>query len=439
MPCNMTARGERTYRRAVSRIVGALEAIRPWQVFGVALLLRVALNLLHDDRWHRTENLAVGFNLASNGYFGEPFRFHTGPTAHVSPGYPLLIAAIQHFAGDENTTVHILRYVGALVSALNCALLMKLGQALRLPMATCALAALLWVVPQFRWIELSAEHETVYSLFMVLGVLHVIALSLKPPLSTVKQAVWLGLVAGVGVHFSPNILPMTLFVVTGLAVNACKQYRRLSTTIIAACVFVFAVLPYSIRNYEVMGGVFFIRDNLGLELAMSNAANARPTSDQNSEVGGTMLEHPWSSPTAAHHMLVDGELHYYQSLKAKARDWIIRSPGQFTRLTFARVGYLIVAPSPRPFQSVLAVVLVALFAFAVAANWTGEFAVPIRMLTLAVVGFESIYAVVQYEPRYVYIFHWIISLPAALLLTQLMLRTTNTKFKLEIAPTFRRQ
>ena len=108
----------------------------------------------------RTENLRAGFTLAEKGYLGDPFIRPTGPTAHVSPVYPVLVGAVQSMTRNETRTVAMLSLIGALVSACSAVMLISLARRMRLPEGSGVLAALLWSVPLFAWIELGGLETT---------------------------------------------------------------------------------------------------------------------------------------------------------------------------------------------------------------------------------------------------------------------------------------
>ena len=386
-----------------------------WRVvFVAALALHLAAQALRSTSYTRTENLRVGVTLAEKGYLGDPFILPTGPTAHVSPVYPVVVATVQSLTHDEDRTVAILGLIGAIVSAGNVAMLIPLARRMRLPPGAGALSALLWVAPLFAWIELGAEHETVFTTAAVLATLLVVFTMLARAQLEGREGAMLGAVTGVAAHFSPLLLPM---VVGAMTLGGLARWRtlRLRPTFVVAFVaaLIVVIAPYTIRNRAVMGSTFFIRDNLGLELAVSNADDAKPTAEANVEPGSAMERHPFISPDAARRMHAMGEVAYNKSRMREAQAWIRTHPSGFLRLTAQRAGYLLAPYSRRPYQRAIATMLTIGLLVGLVVLWRAGERVTVAAVVGALAGYQFIYLFVQHDVRYVYSMLWIESLVAA--------------------------
>src|SRR5215472_17053525 len=127
-----------------------LSGIRAWQIFVLALAVRLPLIWLRSPT-ALTENLRAGFTLAQRGYLGDPYIIPTGPTAHVAPAYPLLVAAVRVMTPTEGACMRTLSVILAVVTAWNIAALIPISRAFKLPPGAGAIAALLWLVPLFAW------------------------------------------------------------------------------------------------------------------------------------------------------------------------------------------------------------------------------------------------------------------------------------------------
>ena len=90
-------------RLGVSQI---LARIRAWHVFVVAFALRLPLVWLHTPSMH-TESINAGFTLAQHGYLGDPYPVPTGPTAHLAPAYPLVVAAVRSITPSDDVCLRI--------------------------------------------------------------------------------------------------------------------------------------------------------------------------------------------------------------------------------------------------------------------------------------------------------------------------------------------
>jgi len=224
----------------------------------------------------------------------------------------------------------------------------------------------------------------------------------------------LGAVTGLASHFSPLLLPMVVGTMT-LGILARWRTLRLRRTFVVAfaAALVVVIAPYTIRNRAVMGSTFFIRDNLGLELAVSNADDAKPTAEANVQPGSAMDRHPFVSIEAAHRMGSMGEVAYNKSRMREALAWIRSHPSGFFRLTAQRAGYLLVPYSRRPYQRVIAGMLTLGLLVGLVLLWRAGERVTVAAVVGAVGGYQLIYLFVQHDVRYVYSMLWIESLVAA--------------------------
>ena len=393
-----------------------------WRViFIAALALHLAALAVRSPSYTRTENLRAGFTLAEKGYLGDPFSAPTGPTAHVSPAFPVLVAAARSITSSEQRAVTMLSVLCAIVSACSAAMLLPLARRMRLPAASGVLAALLWIAPLFAWVVLSAEHETTFTTAAVLGTLLVVFTLLARSEIGVREGALLGAATGTGAHFSPLILPM---VVLAMVAGVLSLRRVLRVRPAFAAAFVVALLvviaPYTIRNREVMGSTFFIRDNLGLELAVSNADNAHPTAESNGTPGAAMDTHPFIARAAAERMRSMGEVAYNKSRMEEAMAWIRSNPGDFLRLTAQRAGYLVLPFSRRAYQRAFAALLSLGTLIGLVLLWrSGGRTTAITVLG-AIAGHQGIYLFVQHDVRYVFPMLWVQSLVAASVAARLL-------------------
>jgi hypothetical protein len=401
----------RRIARDTGPLLARLARVRARSVFALALVLHLgALGMRHTPPL-LTENLRAGFTLAEKGYLGDPFSAPTGPTAHLSPVYPVIVAVADRVMGSERRAIRLLAILSALLASANAALLVALARRLRLPPASGVLAALVWMFPFYSWIELSGEHETVLTTSAVLLTLWVLFGQLTLARRTRRDGAMLGAVTGVAVHFTPLILPMVLvaFATAWAARHVSISVPFLAT---AAITFVAAVLPYTMRNRAVMGSAFLVRDNLGLEVAVSNGDVAEPAAEDN--IDAAMKRHPYLSVDEAHRMRAMGEVAYNKSRLREGVAWIRTHPLPFLRLTAERAGYVLLFPrSNRLLQRGLATLLAIGFYLGLAWLWRAGERMTVAALGGAVAGYELIYLFVQHDIRYVYPMMWIQSLVAA--------------------------
>jgi len=407
-------------RLGVSRL---LAGIRAWHVFIVALALRLPLVWLRLQ-WGtpavRTENIKAGFTLAQHGYLGDPFAIPTGPTAHLSPAYPVVVAAVRSITPSDDACLHILSIIAVVVTSCNIAALLPMSRALKLPRASGTIAALIWLIPFFTWIELSGEHETPLVVAALLALVTLVARTIDRARPTVVTGAKLGLAAGVAAYVTPLVLPVTaVATVVGARLVRWKMHSLLAVVAGAALAFAVAILPYTLRNHHVFGEWFFMRDNLGLELAMSNGPNARATMDENFARGGPFTHHPFTSRAAAAEVRDLGEVEYNRRLETAAVAWIRANPGAFLKLVAKRLEYMVLLPAPRWYHRVIASVISLMAIAGCVSLWNSRYRLGIRCLSAGIVGYLLVYLLVENHGRYMYPALFLESLIAASFLVAL--------------------
>src|SRR3954464_2288711 len=116
----------------------------------IALAFLRSFSLIHYDpraTVQRTpETARVAYFLRTQGVFANPYApLPTGPTAHVAPGYPALLAAIYWVFGTGAAGAFMFQAVDACILVLQVALIPVAATALGAGRWTGLLAALLSV------------------------------------------------------------------------------------------------------------------------------------------------------------------------------------------------------------------------------------------------------------------------------------------------------
>jgi 4-amino-4-deoxy-L-arabinose transferase-like glycosyltransferase len=148
-----------------------------------------------------------------------------------------------------------------------------------------------------------------------------------------------GLGWGLLLHIQPSTV--TVLPVHGLIFliyssrTAMKQ--RLSKGMVAASIVVLVLLPWTIRNYFVLGAWMFVRDNFGLELSVSHGDGAQPSQDANQSTGWYCTVHPICSAASANELRRVGEVSFNRQRLNEALKWISGHPERVIMLTLARI------------------------------------------------------------------------------------------------------
>ena len=257
----------RVFSRAVTRFGF-------WELFGIGWRYGNQQSSLRAPA-ELSENLNAGLTFARYGDLGDQFSLPTGLTAHIAPAYKAMVALVRLLTPSDAICLRALSFILAVVSSCNIAALVPVARALGLPRGSGLVAAMIWVLPCFAWIEFSAEHETPLTVAALLALVTLVTRTVAQPAPAVGSAVRLGLVAGAAAYCTPIALPVA--VCTFCAGRPWRRWRlpgALKITAIATTLFVIVIAPYTVRNHHALGAWFFMRDDFGIELAMSRARRA---------------------------------------------------------------------------------------------------------------------------------------------------------------------
>lgn len=261
------------------------------------------------------EPLAVARSLATGRGFGNPYQtLPTGPTAHCAPVYPWLVATGIRLFGEDGVTVPLTLF-HVLLHGLQFALLPIVAARLFGDRKPGYVAAGLLALPLF---PLTVQIESIAQAVSMLAcvVLPVAAWSAAP-------AALMGAV-------SLQINPSGLVLLAGWLWWKRPPLRWLviyAATLVAACV------PWTVRNYLTFGRLFFLRDNLPLELYVSNSDYSQPYMNDNP---GLVRFHPNFSLFEATEVKRMGEAEYMADRGRRSRAWIVSHWPRFLRLSAVR-------------------------------------------------------------------------------------------------------
>ena len=399
--------------RLSRRLAGRSDATWVALLFLAAATPRLLLVLVRRTEPLPSEMTNVAWTFATRGYLGDPYLVPTGPSAHIAPGYPILLAQLMRFAGGRAEGVFLGQILSALVTALCIAFLPVVARRLGLPRAAGIVAAAVLVPPIFVFIETASEWETP---FIVAAMMLCLALTL-PVLFASRFDVRRGAVLGALWGASCLVAPLLAPVCVGIHAVALVHWRdrwRAFVPYLAGLLGVAALVltPYLLRIQHDLHGFAFVRSNFGLELAVSNNDSARLTLDDNVKRGAGMSSHPFQSETEARRVRRLGELSYNRERMAEAKTWIASHPARFATLTAQRFMLFWVPRSKRIYQSVLfAVVLVGTLGFFFTRGRWRQY--PALTFAAISVAYASVYTLVQTDARYSYPLLWLHTLLAS--------------------------
>jgi hypothetical protein len=254
-------------------------------IVAVALLLRLAFVWDYQAHTpHRAlraipflfESGNIAYSLASGHGFGSPLRVDTGPTAWMTPLYPLLLSFIMRIFGIytfQSWVAAVSMNIG--FSTLACIPLYYAGKRVG-GAGLAAGAAWLWAIfPNAVLLSFQSLWDT--SLSALLGATVIWAtLTLA---GSVRKRDWAayGFLWGVVLMANAAVLSLLPFLL-GWAVyrNVRTSIPALRQAALACGIVVLCCVPWTIRNYLTFHSLVPLRSTLGLQLWVGNNPQAHP-------------------------------------------------------------------------------------------------------------------------------------------------------------------
>src|SRR5579862_705649 len=389
-------------------------------IFALSFAIRFTL-LIHyrGDITTVGEAPRIAMALVTKGEFADPYIVPTGPTAHTTPFFPFVLAAVYKifgpgFAGQFVRCLIIITGYSALY-ALYPTFAAAFGFPFEAGLLTGFLSALL---PAKRSFEVFRAWEEPW-VAMSLGLILILTFRrYRSGDRDLKGAIILGLCWGAALYIGFAIAA----VLAGLLLVDVVSHRSVGALRDAVVIVLIAfgvMSPWLLRNHEQLHGWTLMRDNLGLELRFSNRDYAHAAAERNAADPHSDGLHPSFSVSEAERVKAMGELEYNRSELHLTEDWIERDPEDFARLTAERIGYFWLGPMEHKFELLFTsfYTLLGLAGLGMMRQRVGE--IQFRMWCTVFFFYPLLYYCVQYIPRYRVSIDWMIWLSAGLLVWSL--------------------
>lgn len=309
----------------------------PWQAFVLVFALHVGLQAFlltkvpvrfvePHTRWEVT---AVAMSLYERGEFADPYAIPTGPTAHVPPFHPALIAAVYRLLGPTLRAGYVVWLLLVATHGVAWAMLPWLAGRLGLdPRAGLAAGIVGALLP--RWPGFAEAPAAIAIGLMLSAFLARWEGRVTSPVSSFA----LGLAIGLSLLVAPSLLlvPLGLLAWEALLSRPRRGVRGVALVLFGMAL---ACVPWTLRNERALGGLVFVRSNLGLELRMGNHDGAGANLALSARAGTE--HHPRTDIDEARKVHDLGELSYMRTARHEATGWIRAHPLGFLRLTGLRV------------------------------------------------------------------------------------------------------
>jgi GT2 family glycosyltransferase len=317
----------------------------------VAFAVRVLwIALAHTYRIRTTENNfgfgweigRIAYSLAHGMGFSSPFGGDTGPSAWTAPVYPWIVSlAFRIFGSYSPASAFALLTFNSLFAALTCWTIYR--SALRIFNSTVAIwSGWIWALLPYtifwsvRWIW-----ETSLSAFL-LSLLFMLTAEMDGD-GRLSSWIGYGLLWGIAALTNPAALSFLPFAGCWLVYQLHRRGKPwVAPVLLSAVIFWMTVMPWLVRNYEVMGQPVFIRDNFGNELRVANNPLAEGLQ--------VSAYHPVQNNLVLAKYKRMGEVAFCTDQGRLAKQWIVENPGKFAVITLRRV-ILFWAGIPRVLRS----------------------------------------------------------------------------------------
>lgn len=257
-----------------------------WLIFLVALLARLGFAWYIERQLPRDvlapasfaqETGSIAQSLATGKGFSSPFGKDTGPTAWLTPVYPLLVAGVfRVFGVFTRASFFAVVFLNALFSSGVCFAIFHAGKRVA-GLGVASGAAWLWaifpnaVIVPFEWVW-----DTSLSALLAATILWA---TLKLPESA-RYRDWClyGLLWGFTLMTNPSLGSLLPFLLGWAACRAWREinFQAIKPALVAAGIAILCCVPWTVRNYVVFHRLIPLRSNLPLELYIGNNENYAP-------------------------------------------------------------------------------------------------------------------------------------------------------------------
>lgn len=324
-----------------SRLLPPLDDVRRWAVviFLVSVAVRVGYALLDSGRlWEPVivEAFNIARSLARKGEFADAFMEGSGPTAHTTPVYPLVMSGFLRLFGEGAAGYVAIRMLTIASASLCYALLPLLAGTFGFPAAAGVVGGLIGALVPYGRVETEAYFENVPVTALFLGFWLLLEKRAEPRGGSHKTWLLAGCAAGFIMLSGSSFILATALV----CLRAWHLYspRRKGLHLAAlACGAALVIFPWVLRNYMTFDRLIPFRSNFWLEMAVSNQDGASPVLEVNAFRGLFRKVHPSNKPAERELYRSVGEVEYMALKKKQAVQWISSHKWEFMRLSLQRV------------------------------------------------------------------------------------------------------
>jgi 4-amino-4-deoxy-L-arabinose transferase-like glycosyltransferase len=287
----------------------------------------------------------IAHSLATGHGFASPFRVDTGPTAWMTPLFPMIIAGVFRIFGVY--TFHswlavVLLNIACCTAA--CVPIFLIGS--RIGGRTLGtLAAWIWAIfPNAILLPVESMWDACFSALLAVTILWATLLLDDAP--RLRNWCAYGLLWGITLMINATLGALLPFLLAWLAFRAWKAKRQwLPQTLLTTGVVILCCVPWTIRNYSVFHQFVPLRSVLGLQLWLGN-------NDHTQDIFRGDLHPIYNADERAHYIAV-GELSYMHEKRREALQYMWQNPEREAHLISRRFVSIWSGGTPYPLADFL--------------------------------------------------------------------------------------
>jgi 4-amino-4-deoxy-L-arabinose transferase-like glycosyltransferase len=284
----------------------------------------------------------IAYSLATGHGFSSPFRVDTGPTAWMTPVYPLILAGIFRLFGTYTFSAFLAAaMINILATTLASIPIYAAGRRIG-GAGTAAGAAWLWAVfPNAIEIPSTSLWDASIAALLAATILWATLALAESKGAALRPWIGYGLLWGSALMTTATLGGVLPFLFGWMAYRRHRlALRWLGRPVLAMAVAALCCLPWAARNYEVFHAFIPLRSILGLQLWVGNNPDAQ-------EIWlGT--QHPIHDGAERQKYVDLGEVRYMKDAEQKAIRYMTTHPGREANLVWHRFLEFWSGGSPQP-------------------------------------------------------------------------------------------
>ncbi|MGC2657804.1 MAG: glycosyltransferase family 39 protein, partial [Bryobacteraceae bacterium] len=216
----------------------------------------------------------IAYSIAQGHGFSSPFRVETGPTAWMTPVYPLILAAIFRLFGTYTYQAFLAAaLLNIFFSISTCIPIYFIARRF----GVALLATWLWAVfPNAILLPVESLWDASLTALLAASIIWMTLFIADKP--SRRGVMLYGLLWGFTLMVSATMLAVLPFLLVWLFFKMPDTSRRIADVAIIAGLIVLSIVPWTIRNYVVFHAFVPLRSALGLQLWVGNNEHAEDRS-----------------------------------------------------------------------------------------------------------------------------------------------------------------